>query len=140
MKKQIFLVMITMGLITHLFAQNTAPVAAAVEQLRKAMIDPDSVSLSQVTHSHLSYGHSGGHIEDQKAFIEALTSHKSDFVTIDLTEQTIDVIKNTAVVRHHLSATTNDNGKPATVKLSILSVWVKDKGHWKMLARQAVHI
>lgn len=115
-------------------------VAAAAEALRKAMIDPDKTTLENLTMDELSYGHSGGQIQSKPEFVEALTSGKSDFVTIDLSEQTIKVVGHTAIVRHHLSATTNDGGKPGSVKLSILLVWMKQKGEWKLLARQAVKI
>jgi ketosteroid isomerase-like protein len=115
-------------------------VAAAVEALRKAMIDPDKGTLEKLTLDELSYGHSSGQLQGKTEFVETLTSGKSDFVTIDLSEQTIKIVGHTAIVRHHLSATTNDGGKPGTVKLSILLVWVKEKGEWKLLARQAVKI
>jgi ketosteroid isomerase-like protein len=115
-------------------------VAAAVESLRKAMIDPDKATLDKLTLDQLSYGHSSGVVQDKAAFIEALTSGKSDFVTIDLTEQTITVVEKTALVRHVLSATNNDGGKPGQVKLSVLLVWQKQKGEWRLLARQAVKV
>ena len=113
-------------------------VAAAVETLRKAMIDGDKQALETIAADQLSYGHSSGNVEDKKTFVTTLTSGKSDFVTIDLTNQTITVSGETAIVRHKLDATTNDNGQPGTVSLSILTVWQKQKGKWVMLARQAV--
>lgn len=115
-------------------------VANAVESLRKAMIDPEKTTLENLVADELSYGHSGGQIQNKAEFVETLVSGKSDFVIIDLTEQTIKVVGQTAIVRHHLYATTNDGGKPGSVKLSILLVWVKQKGAWKLLARQAVKI
>ena len=115
-------------------------VAGAVEQLRKAMVDGDSVMLDKLTLPQLSYGHSGGHIDDKKEFVHKLVSGGSDFVTIELTEQTISVSKNTAVVRHKLNAATNDNGKPAVVHLAVLLIWQKLHGDWKLLARQAIKL
>lgn len=113
-------------------------VADAVEKLRKAMVDADSVALSDLTADGLTYGHSGGNVETKADFVRTLVSGKSDFVTIALTDQTIQVSKDMAIVRHKLSATTNDGGKPGEVHLKILSVWQKTKGGWKMWARQAV--
>lgn len=113
-------------------------VAAAVEQLRKAMVDADSIVLSDLTDDKLTYGHSGGKVETKNDFVRTIVSGKSDFVTIDLTDQTIQVSKDVAIVRHKLSAKTNDDGKPGEVTLKILTVWQKIKGSWKMLARQAV--
>ncbi|HEY4209612.1 MAG TPA: nuclear transport factor 2 family protein [Puia sp.] len=115
-------------------------VSSAVEALRKAMIDPEKAVLEKLTLPELTYGHSSGVVQNQSEFVEALTSGKSDFVSIDLTGQTITVVNNTAVVRHYLSAVTNDGGKPGQTKLSILLIWQKQKGEWRLLARQAVKV
>ncbi|MES1224030.1 MAG: nuclear transport factor 2 family protein [Bacteroidota bacterium] len=115
-------------------------VAAAVENLRKAMIDPTKDALEKLSSPQLSYGHSTGKIQDQAAFVDALVSGASDFVTIDLSEQTIKVAGNTAIVRHILNGTNNDGGKPGVVKIAVLLVWVKQGKEWKLLARQAVKI
>ena len=122
------------------FAQSKKikQVAKAVNDLKEAMITADSAKLAAIVSDDLSYGHSGGKIEDKSAFIRAFVSGSSDFVTIDITEQKIRVYQNTAIVTHILNATTNDNGKPGTVKLSILTVWNKQNNQWKMIARQAV--
>lgn len=115
-------------------------VANAVEQLRKAMIDADSAMLDKLTAAQLSYGHSSGHIDDKAAFIQKIVSGKSDFVSMELPEQTISVSGSIAIVRHKLNAVTNDNGKPGEVHLAILLVWQKLHGEWKLLARQAVKL
>ena len=115
-------------------------VTQSVEQLRQLMIDPDKAKLESLVSDELSYGHSGGKLEDRKAFIEALTTGASDFKTIDLTEQTVTIVDNTALVRHKLMAETANDGKPGQAKLAVLLVWIKQKGNWKLLARQAVKI
>ncbi len=116
-------------------------VAVAVETLRKAMVDGDRTTLQHIAMDGLSYGHSGGKVEDKATFVENIANGSSDFVTINLTDQTIYVSGKTAIVRHRLSATTNDKGKDAgTVNLAIMTVWQKDKKEWKMLARQAVKV
>ncbi len=119
--------------------QEAAQVARAVEDLRLAMVSGDRKALEQIADDALTYGHSGGKIEDKAAFVDQIASGRSDFTEITLTDQTIAVVGQTAIVRHNLSAATNDAGKgPGTVHLSILLVWVKEKGAWKLLARQAV--
>lgn len=123
------------------FGQNNdKAVAEAVEKLRKAMIDPTEASLNALVSDKLSYGHSGGKVEDKAEFIRALVSNDSDFKTMDLTEQTIEVVDNTALVRHKLSAETANKGVASSAHLAVLLVWVKQKGDWKLLARQAVKI
>jgi hypothetical protein len=111
-----------------------------VESFRKALIDPDKATLDRLTLDQLTYGHSSGLIQDKAAFEQALLSGSSDFVSIDLTDQTVTVVGNTAWVRHTLSAVTNDGGKPGTTHLSVLLVWMKQKGQWRLLARQAVKV
>jgi len=114
-------------------------VTAVAEKLRLAMVSGEKPALESLILPELTYGHSGGHIDDAKEFVEKLVSKKSDFVTIDITNQKVDVVGNTAIVRHHFYATTADAGKaPGDVTLDILLVWAKVKNDWKLLARQAV--
>lgn len=126
------------------FAQNSksmTEITNAVEQLRKAMVDGDTVTLEKLTSNELSYGHSSGKLQTKKEFVSDIATGVSDFVSIDLTDQNIRVVDNTAIVRHILSAATNDKGKgPGTVKLGVLLVWVKNNGQWQLLARQAVKV
>src|SRR5688572_2471370 len=140
-KKLICLIMIS-GIISGTMAQSKeeAAVSAAVENLKKAMIDGDKTGLEKITADQLSYGHSSGRVEDKASFVDNIVTGKSDFVTIELTNQTVSVAGDAAIVRHALSATTNDNGNPGSVKLNILLVWQKQKGQWKLLARQAVKV
>ena len=117
-------------------------VTAAVEQLRKAMISADGTLLGQLAHDELTYGHSGGQMQNKQEFIASFTSGDSVFVDIEITGQTVRIIGNTAIVRHILSASTNDKGKgPGSVKISILLVWVSnDEQIWQLVARQAVRV
>ncbi|MFN8345596.1 MAG: nuclear transport factor 2 family protein [Spirosomataceae bacterium] len=143
MKKIIaFLFLICFSSLHGAFAQSKdeTAVANAVEALKKAMISGEKAALEAIAAEELSYGHSAGKVEDKAEFVRAIVSGESDFVTIDLTDQTIKIAGNTAIVRHKLTATTNNNGQPGTAKLAVLTVWQKQKGEWKLLARQAVKI
>ncbi len=119
-------------------SKKETAVANAVEKLRVAMVDGIKEKLEAIVAEKLSYGHSGGHVEGKAEFVEKIVSGKSDFVSIDLTEQSISISGKTAVVRHILNAKTNDGGKPGEVHLRVLIIWQKKNGHWVLLARQAV--
>ncbi|HCS64705.1 MAG TPA: DUF4440 domain-containing protein [Cellvibrio sp.] len=108
-----------------------------VEQLRLAMIDGDSKALRALSAPQLSYGHSSGNMEDQAAFIDKIASGKSDFVTMELADQTISISGDVALVRHKLNADIKDGGVPNRIHLGVLLVWQKQAGDWKLLARQA---
>lgn len=117
-------------------------VTDAVEQLRSAMISADGTRLDQLASGELSYGHSGGQIQNKQEFISSFTSGESVFIHIEISNQTVRIIGNTAIVRHVLSAATNDKGKGAgSVNISILLVWIKnDEQAWQLAARQAVKV
>lgn len=118
---------------------DTRMVTETAEKLRLAMISGEKSALESLILPELTYGHSGGHIDDAKEFVEKLVTKKSDFLTIEITNQRVQIIGNTAIVRHHFYATTADLGKaPGDVTLDILLVWAKVKNDWKLLARQAV--
>lgn len=113
-------------------------VAKVVEKLRKAMVDADKNVLESLVLDKLSYGHSPGYVEDKKVFVENIMNGKSDFVTISLTDQTISISDNNAIVRHKLDAATNNDGVAGEAHLLVLLVWQKKAGKWLLLARQAV--
>ncbi|MBK7870308.1 MAG: nuclear transport factor 2 family protein [Saprospiraceae bacterium] len=140
--KQLFILLLFILSSQIVFSQGKAETAVAntVETLRKAMVDADKSALENISAEELSYGHSSGKIENKSEFVEAIVSGKSDFVKIDLSDQTIKVVGKTALVRHKFFAETNDGGKPGTVTLHILTIWQKQKGGWKLLARQAVRV
>ena len=105
------------------------------------MVDPTTDGLNALVLDDLSYGHSSGRLDTKESFIGDLMKGASDFVTLNITDQTVKVTGDTAVIRHTLSATTNDSGKPGQVALKVLQVWQKQAaGEWKLLARQAVRI
>ncbi|WP_221390561.1 nuclear transport factor 2 family protein [Dyadobacter sp. NIV53] len=139
--KRTFLITVCFLLINILsFAQSSdeKAVADAVEKLRVAMLDAKESDLNKLTSADLSYGHSNGLLEDKKEFIRALTSEESNFTRIEITEQTIKISGDIALVRHKLMGDTHNKGKdPAPVKLGIFMVWQKSKGDWLLIGRQA---
>lgn len=118
-------------------SKNEQAVADAVETLRTAMVDANEAALKEIALDELTYGHSSGLLEDKAQFVEALASGKSDFKNMGLTNQTITVVDNTALVRHELKADVVDSGNPASIHLGVLLVWQKQENEWKLLARQA---
>ncbi len=114
----------------------------AVETATKALIDvmlkPNAQILNKLASDKLSYGHSSGTIETKEQFVQTLISGASVFEEIQTTDQTVDVQDNTAIVRHTLSAKTNDPGKGrASIRLGIMLTWVKSNDGWQLLGRQA---
>ncbi len=139
MKKLAILSVFSMILFSSVFAQTSdeKEVAANVEALRKAMLDADKNIMENLTAKELSYCHSSGKIENKTDFIEVIVSGKNDYKTIDLSDQTIAIVDNIAIVRHGMVAEVLNNGALNTVKLGVLQIWKKKQNRWELLARQA---
>lgn len=116
-------------------------VAQAVEALSKAMIDVDRARLEALSADQLSYGHSAGRIENKKEFVDYLVSRASAFRRIDLSDQTISLVDNEAIVRHLFTGETiNPAGQVTPVRIGVLQVWQKQGSDWRLLARQAYRL
>jgi ketosteroid isomerase-like protein len=141
MKKYFFcFVLLLAAQVNYAQTKDSLALVKAIHQLSDAMVGGDKAALYAITSSQLSYGHSGGAIENQEQFVTKISSGKSDFVDIVLTEQNIAVVGKTAIVRHKLVALTNDQGKPGQVQLKVLLVWQKERKKWVLLARQAIKL
>ena len=129
------------SLLTFAQSKDEKAVAKAVEKLRTAILAANEADLAKITSSSLTYGHSNGLMEDQKEFIRALTSGDSKFTSIELSEQTISISGDVAMVRHKLMGGTHNKGKdPGEVRLGVFTVWQKTKGNWQLLGRQAFRL
>jgi hypothetical protein len=130
-----------LGLAPATFAakNETAAVAKAAEKLRELMVDPDKAKLGALVAKELTYGHSNGKIDTKTSFIDDLVTGASNFLSITITDQTIAVVGDTALIRHTLNGDMHDKGKdPSKIGLNILQVWQKQGGKWKLLARQSI--
>lgn len=112
-------------------------VLEAIEVLKKGIINADKDLLNTIAAEELVYGHSSGKVQNKAEFIEELVSGKPTYKSIDMTDQTIKISGNTAIVRHIYSAETINDGTPGHVKIGNMLVWQKQNGKWKLLARQA---
>ena len=122
---------------TQAQGSDAAAVAAAVDALTKAMLAGDRAGLMAVTHERLSYGHSAGRIENRQQFIDPLANKTSIFRSMNVSDQTIDVVGEDAIVRHVLRGESESGGRVNPVNIGILQVWKKQPDGWKLLARQA---
>ena len=118
-------------------AAGAAQVEQAVERLRRLMLEPDRAALEQLLADQLSYGHSDGRVQDKAECIDSLITHRSAFSSITLSDQTIVVSGDVAVVRHRFAADAVSNGKASQPRIAIVQVWQVQAGAWRLLVRQA---
>ncbi|WP_036386421.1 nuclear transport factor 2 family protein [Muricauda sp. MAR_2010_75] len=113
-------------------------VLEALGELDQALIDRDSETLSSITASNLTYGHSSGNIQDKQEFIDDVMNGPFRFVSITNEDQSVTISDNTGIVRHILSADATNAGNPAKVRIGIIMVFQKNENNEVvLLARQA---
>lgn len=123
------------------YAQIESEVKTALFQMRSAMLEEDENVLRELTSADLSYGHSSGVIENQEEFLAVFASGKTDYQNWDIYELEISFPKSDlALVRHKVKADIASNGNSSHLELGLMMVWIKEKGEWKLLARQAFRL
>lgn len=117
-------------------SHDAAAVAQAVEALHAAITSVNTAELARLTADELTYGHSSGRLETRAEFIEAIRSGKSGFSEIAISNQTVSVIDNLAMVRHVFQGKTRTGSN----KIGVLTIWLRRQDQWKLVARQAVKL
>jgi ketosteroid isomerase-like protein len=138
MSRSLLTLIVLLMMITSTQAQtkNEARVARMVKDLNSAIVARDSFALAQISMDELSFGHSGGVIQDKAAFIKAVLNGPTFFKSIDPEGQTIQVSGKHAIVRHIVVASATREGNPVPLRFGNVMVWYKKQGKWKLLARQ----
>ena len=133
----VLLFAITGGIVAQ--SKKEKQVLAKVEQLNKAVfVTKDSAAMEELVSKDLTYGHSSGVVESKASMIRHASSNSTTYANISVTEGSIVIKGKTAIIRHIFSADQKIAGKTSALKLIILQVWMKEKGRWQLLSRQAV--
>jgi putative N-acetylmannosamine-6-phosphate epimerase len=127
----------SVAIVPPALADDTADVAAQLERLRLAMIARDKPVLEDIMADELTYGHSDRRVQTKAEMIGAIMSGFSQFKSITLSDEKIQIVGDVAVARLRFVAETVSNGKQATPDLRLVFVFIKRGGAWKLLVRQA---
>ncbi len=101
----------------------------------------DSSTLEELFARDLTYGHSGGKTQSRPEAINGIIHNKSTYTDTSLKTYNIMLNGDVAIVRYTMKETeTNNEGKAAPLRLSIMLVWINEKGKWKLFGRQAVKL
>jgi ketosteroid isomerase-like protein len=117
-------------------AGDEAAVKQNVEALREALLKADKAQLERLSADQLSYGHSDGRVQDKAEFINGVMTRKATVKSITFPDLKISVAGDAAIARHLYESESETDGKPNSVKIGALTVWQKQGGSWKLLARQ----
>ena len=143
MKKIItFFLLILSGFISNAQNGDEIAIASKVESLNKAIfINKDIAALEAFLSKEITYGHSGGKVENRAEMIKGVIDDTKTYADVKTEVGTILFSGKSVVVRHVISAMQKEkDGKISPLKLQVLQVWVKEKKDWKLWARQAVKL
>ena len=103
-------------------------------------VTKDSTLLDRLVANNVSYGHSGGKLENKITMIRNAIANTTTYPTFKLDSLKVIMYRNTAIVRAFIQSITIDKGVQGNLHLGILLVWQQEKQQWKLTARQAVKI
>ena len=101
----------------------------------------DSVTLEKLFAKTATYGHSHGNIQTRKEAIDGASHNQSTYSDTAVSNIKVITEDKTAIVRYLFKA--NEHKKDGTVvplNFTIMLVWIKENGDWKLMGRQAVSI
>jgi len=136
--KYLFVILLFISIGAYAQKPDIIGVEEAVGKLDQALLKRDSVALKTLLSNELSYGHSNGWIESKWEVMDDLYNGKLIYKKIDRQLQNSHIDGNIASIRMNTDVEVELNGKPMTLKLSVLQVWIWRNKHWELFARQSV--
>ena len=101
----------------------------------------DSLTLEDLFAKKATYGHSHGNLQTREEAIKGISQNKSTYTDTAVTILKVIVEKNTAIVRHLFKAKENKpDGTVTPLNFTMMLVWIKEKGKWRLMGRQAVSV
>jgi hypothetical protein len=114
----------------------------ATESFDRALEGKDTTTLNRVLSPKLRYGHSNAWIESKEELKANLFNGKLTYNAIKATGTApqITIEEGTGLVRSEVQVEVTMNGKPMSFNLSVLQVWIYQKGEWRLIGRQSTKL
>ena len=136
---KIWLTIVFVGLFGVCSAQ-TMFVKQAAAKLEKALVAKDTVTLKQLLHKNLSYGHSNGWVQSKEEVVKDLMSGKIIYEKMESRYPQWTTGSDWATLRTTTDLNFLMDGKEGVLKLHVLQVWMKTNKGWQLLARQSTKL
>lgn len=101
----------------------------------------DSLTLEDLFAQQATYGHSHGNLQTREEAIKGISKNKSNYTDTSLTILKVIIENNTAIVRHLFKGSEHKaDGTVTPLNFTMMLVWIKEKGKWRLMGRQAVSV
>ena len=142
MKKLSFILLMSFFAST-VFSQSgkDAEVWTKVEALNKAVFETkDSAAIQDLVAETVTYGHSTGVLENKPVMLHNAVHSLESYKDLSLERLSTTSAGQAVVIRYILRAQVSKEGSTYPLNIGIMQVWAKDKGKWRLFARQAVKV
>jgi ketosteroid isomerase-like protein len=101
----------------------------------------DSLTLEDLFAKQATYGHSHGNLQTREEAIKGISKNKSNYTDTSVTILKVIIENNTAIVRHLFKGNEHKaDGSVSPLNFTMMLVWVKENGKWRLMGRQAVSV
>ncbi|HYM93813.1 MAG TPA: nuclear transport factor 2 family protein [Chitinophagaceae bacterium] len=102
----------------------------------------DSLTLEDLFAKTATYGHSHGKLQTRREAIDGACHNQSTYSDTAVSNISVLFANNqTAIVRHLFKAIEHTkDGRDVVLNFSMMLVWVKESGKWRLFGRQAVSV
>jgi len=115
-------------------AQSAIDEVKAAEKKRfEVTVKGDYKALDALLADDLIYVHSNGNVDNEKTFLDSLTSGRSKYVSIEPIEVNARQLGDFVFVDGRGKFKVETNGQPNEFVLTYLDVWTKRNGSWQMI-------
>jgi len=119
---------------------QTSFLKEAMAKLDKALIAKDTITLKQLLHKDLSYGHSNAWVETKEDVIKNLISGKLAYSKIESKDFLWTASKDWATVRTTSAINYLLDGEEGTLQWHVMQCWLKTNKGWQLIARQSTKL
>lgn len=101
----------------------------------------DSLTLEDLFAKQATYGHSHGNLQTREQAISGISKNKSKYADTAVSNIQVLINDDAAIVRHLFKAREiKTDGTVTPLNFSMMLVWVREKGKWRLMGRQAVSL
>jgi ketosteroid isomerase-like protein len=112
---------------------NLDAVKAAEKQRFEVTVKGDYAALDKLLADDLIYVHSNGKVDNEKTFLEGLTSGRSKYKSIESLEMKARELGGLVFIDGRAKVLVESNGQTNDLMLTYLDVWAKRNGTWQMV-------
>jgi len=142
MKKLVVILLLATTIVSNAQSKQEKEIIARTYLLSHTVFGTkDSLTLEDLFAKQATYGHSHGNLQTREEAIKGISKNKSTYTDTSITILKVIIEDDVAIVRHLFKAKENKpDGTVTPLNFTMMLVWIKEKGKWRLMGRQAVSV